>query len=99
MKGVISMKNFVMIAVALFGCTFAYGADEPTPAEKSVLVPATSAQVTTSDTNCNNCVGIVECRKCRLYNVEETCDESCRNRLFGGYVKKQTVRKVYRPVR
>lgn len=39
------------------------------------------------------------CTNCRLYNVEETCDESCRNRLFGGYVKKQVVRKVYRPVR
>lgn len=39
------------------------------------------------------------CKRCKLYNVEEDCRSSCRNRLFGGVVKKTTVRKVYRPVR
>lgn len=96
-EGSDGMKNLLMVAVVLCGA-FAYGADQPTPAEKSVLAPSASAQTTTANTNCSNCVG-AECRRCRLYNVEETCNDSCRNRLFGGYVKKQTVRKVYRPVR
>lgn len=37
--------------------------------------------------------------ECRLYNVEESNSESCRRLLFGGYVKKNTTRTVYRPSR
>lgn len=99
------MKNVLAVMVVLFGCAMVQAADQPTPAtgaEQSVLATnsttATAATVAAAP-NCNNCVGVVECRRCRLYNVEETCNESCRNRVFGGYVKKQTVRKVYRPVR
>jgi hypothetical protein len=51
---------------------------------------------------CNDCVGSA-CNNCvvcpKVYNVTESCDSSCRRRLFGGYVKKTTLRKVYRPVR
>jgi hypothetical protein len=34
-----------------------------------------------------------------VYNVTETCNDSCRKRILGGYVKKTSVRKVYRPAR
>lgn len=37
--------------------------------------------------------------QCQLYNVEESNSESCRKLLFGGYVKKNTSRTVYRPSR
>lgn len=88
-------------------------AAEPTPAapENSVLktaenttvtsnvVNAPEATVTTSDQTVAATPCQRVCRRCRVYNVEETCNETCRNRLFGGYVKKQTFRQVYKPVR
>jgi len=58
------------------------------------------------ETETKSNVVVTDCKKSccksrceRLYNVEEDCRDSCRERLFGGYVKKTTVRKVYRPVR
>lgn len=60
-------------------------AAEPTPAD-------TAAATAETDCCCSR-------RRTRLYNVEESCSETCRNRLFGGYVKKNTSRTVYRPAR
>jgi len=96
------MKSLFAVMVLLIGAAAVQAADQPTPAtsaEKSVLANSTTTATAATTAPCNNCASAVECRKCRLYNVEESCNESCRNRLFGGYVKKQTVRKVYRPVR
>lgn len=83
--------KFWIFALLIACCTFVKAGEqsvlvktEEQPAQPVVTVVPAPAKV---------------CTNCRLYNVEETCDESCRNRLFGGYVKKQVVRKVYRPVR
>ena len=56
---------------------------------------APAATATASDCDCCS----RSRRRERLYNVEETCSETCRNRLFGGYVRKSTARTVYRPTR
>lgn len=79
--------RFSLFGLCLVVCSIAAAG------EQSVVVKEQPTEAKAS------AVVVGECAKCRLYNVEETCDESCRNRLFGGYVKKQTVRKVYRPVR
>lgn len=64
---------------------------QPTPA--AAAAPAAAAPAA-SDCNCCSTR-----RRERLYNVEESCSETCRNRLFGGYVRKSTARTVYRPTR
>lgn len=86
------MRFWICSLVVLACSSFAYSGEE-----KSVLVvaepvaePVAVAEVVVPSLTC---VG------CRLYNVEETYEETCRKRLFGGFVKKQSVRKVYRPVR
>lgn len=69
-----------------------HGQSAPTAAAAPESAPAASA------TTCRNgrcCTG----PNCRLYNVEESVTESCRPRVFGGYVKKNTARTVYRPAR
>lgn len=58
-------------------------------------VESASAPVATTCRNGRCCTG----PNCRLYNVEESVTESCRPRVFGGYVKKNTARTVYRPAR
>lgn len=70
--------------------------------DQSVLIN-TPAPATTIATNCcDKCAGS-DCDNCttcaKVYNVTETCNDSCRKRILGGYVKKTTVRKVYRPAR
>jgi len=35
----------------------------------------------------------------QLYNVEASCNESCRNRLLGGKVVRKNSKTVYKPVR
>lgn len=60
--------------------------------------PATTAPEATATTSDCDCCSRSRRRE-RLYNVEETCTETCRNRLFGGYVRKSTARTVYRPTR
>lgn len=82
------MIRFLCLAVAIVVSGYAYAG------ETSVLVNK-EAEAKPAVAVVNPCKG----RCCRLYNVEETCTESCRNRLFGGHVKKTTVRKVYRPAR
>jgi len=71
--------------------------------DQSVLVNSSPSTPATISTNCcGNCVGksCDNCTSCpKVYNVEESCSDSCRKRLLGGYVKKTTVRKVYRPAR
>lgn len=83
------MLRFLCLAVAIFVSGYAYAGEEA-----SVLVNK-EPEVKPAVAVVNPC----KSRCCRLYNVEETCTDSCRNRLFGGHVKKTTVRKVYRPVR
>jgi hypothetical protein len=79
------MRFWICSLVVLACSSFVYSGEE-----KSVLVVAEPPVAVVPSLTC---VG------CRLYNVEETCEETCRKRLFGGFVKKQSVRKVYRPVR
>jgi hypothetical protein len=70
-----------------------HGQSTPTAA-----VAASEAAPPAATTTCRNgrcCTG----PNCRLYNVEESVTESCRPRVFGGYVKKNTARTVYRPAR
>ncbi len=79
---------------------------EPTPAAPAAPTVATApvtqeivvSPVVIEKSRCRNgrcCVGA----NCRLYNVEEEVTESCRPRVLGGYVKKNTARTVYRPAR
>ena len=74
---------------------------QPTPADAVEAAPAPTAApaaVVVESSRCRNgrcCTG----PNCRLYNVEESASESCRQRVFGGYVKKNTARTVYRPAR
>jgi hypothetical protein len=69
--------------------------------DRSVLV--TSPAPTTIATNCCDKASSASCDTCtscpKVYNVTETCNDSCRKRILGGYVKKTSVRKVYRPAR
>lgn len=105
--------RFVFAALILSVCGLVHGQDaaqpqsvlvhgQPTPAAAPaaavVADPAPAAVVVASPTRCRNgrcCTG----PNCRLYNVEESVTESCRPRLFGGYVKTNTARTVYRPAR
>ena len=71
--------------------------------DQSVLVASPAPTTTTIATNCcDKCSG-ASCDTCtacpKVYNVTETCNDSCRKRILGGYVKKTSVRKVYRPAR
>jgi len=82
---------------------------QPTPATAATSAPAADSAPAASPTpvvveevvvagRCRNgrcCTG----PNCRLYNVEESVTETCRPRLFGGYVKTNTARTVYRPSR
>jgi hypothetical protein len=76
-------------------------ATETAPAVVAAAPAVTAAApvvVVAEPTRCRNgrcCTG----PNCRLYNVEESVSESCRPRLFGGYVKTNTARTVYRPAR
>lgn len=101
--------RFVFAALILSACGLVYGADavqpasvlvnQPTPASAPAAVAATPETTAVAATSrCRNgrcCVG----SNCRLYNVEESVTETCRPRVFGGYVKKNTARTVYRPAR
>lgn len=71
-----------------------HGKSTPTTAA-AVEADSTPATGTTTCRNGRCCTG----PNCRLYNTEESVTESCRPRLFGGYVKKNTARTVYRPSR
>ena len=86
------MKLYACLFVVLC-CSFVVAAEE-----QSVLVKSESAAPVVA-TNPVQVAATPLCVACRLYNLEETCNESCRKRLFGGYVKKNVVRQVYRPVR
>ena len=104
--------RFVFAALFFSVCGLVYGQDagqtisvlnhgQPTPAAAAAPAAAPSAAptaVVTETKRCRNgrcCAG----SECRLYNVEESVTESCRPRLFGGYVKTNTARTVYRPAR
>lgn len=101
--------RFVFAALIVSVCGLVYGEDagqpasvlinQPTPAEAPTVVTATPETTAVAATSrCRNgrcCVG----SNCRLYNVEESVTETCRPRVFGGYVKKNTARTVYRPTR
>lgn len=65
------------------------------PAAETIVVaePVVVAKARCRNNRC--CTG----PDCTLYNVEESNSESCRRLLFGGYVKKNTSRTVYRPTR
>ena len=104
--------RFVFAAFLACVCGLAYGQDAAQPT--SVLnhgqpAPATTPTVESAPAAAPPAVVVVQgrCRSgrcctgpnCRLYNVEETVSESCRPRLFGGYVKTNTARTVYRPAR
>lgn len=101
--------RFVFTAVILSAIGVAYGAEPEQPvsvlnhgqATPTTATEAPAAEATpaaSAPTKCRNgrcCTG----PNCRLYNVEESVDESCRQRLFGGYVRRSVNRTVYRPVR
>lgn len=104
--------RFVFAALIFSVCGLAFGQDaeqaksvlktEPTPAAAPVVAaeasPAPAAVIVEGSSRCRNgrcCTG----PNCRLYNVEESVTESCRPRVLGGYVKKNTARTVYRPAR
>jgi hypothetical protein len=105
--------RFVFAALILSVCGLVHGQDagqpqsvlthgQPTPATAPAVAeasaPAPAAIVVEETARCRNgrcCTG----PNCRLYNVEESVTESCRPRVFGGYVKKNTARTVYRPAR
>lgn len=103
--------RFVFAALILSVCGLVYGQDagqptsvlinQPTPAEAPTVAPATAAPETTAVATTSRCRNGRCCTgpNCRLYNVEESVTESCRPRVFGGYVKKNTARTVYRPAR
>jgi hypothetical protein len=106
---------FTALILSVCGLAFGQDAEatksvlktEPTPAAAPVeaavspapaTTPAPAAVVAASPSRCRNgrcCTG----PNCRLYNVEESVSETCRPRLFGGYVKTNTARTVYRPAR
>lgn len=93
------MRFWICSLVVLACSSFAYSGEE-----KSVLVVAEPVAEPVADTVVEevvvpNCTSCLKCIGCRLYNVEETYEETCRKRLFGGFVKKQSIRKVYRPIR
>lgn len=105
--------RFVFAALLVSVCGLAHGQDarqpvsvlnhgQPTPATSQPTVteaqPTPAAPAAVEQPRCRNgrcCTG----PNCRLYNVEESTSESCRPRVFGGYVKKNTARTVYRPAR
>lgn len=107
--------RFALIALMFCACGVARGSEaapapvsvlnhgQPTPADAAPTAasaaPAAAAEpVIVAKSRCRNgrcCNGA----DCQLYNVEETNSESCRRLLFGGYVKKNTNRTVYRPSR
>lgn len=107
--------RFAFVALIFSVCSLTYGQDagqpvsvlnhgQPTPATTPTVAadaaPAATAapSAVVVESRCRNgrcCTG----PNCRLYNVEESVSESCRQRLFGGYVKKNTARTVYRPAR
>lgn len=70
--------------------------------DRSVLVESPTPATTIATNCCDKCSGAScdTCTSCpKVYNVTETCNDSCRKRILGGYVKKTSVRKVYRPAR
>jgi len=76
----------------------ASAAEVATPVVVTPAAPASSEVVVVSKPRCRNgrCCATPDCR---LYDVEESVSESCRPRLLGGYVKRNTARTVYRPSR
>lgn len=103
------MMRFVFTALMLSVCGLVYGQDagqpasvlnhgQPTPATAQATTQAAAPIAIAETSRCRNgrcCTG----PECRLYNVEESVTESCRPRVFGGYVKRNTARTVYRPSR
>jgi hypothetical protein len=84
------------VSVLNHGNTPAAAAPAAAPeAAAAPIVVVESAPVVASCRNGRCCTT----PECRLYNVEEATSESCRRLLFGGYVKKNTTRTVYRPSR
>jgi hypothetical protein len=91
---------FTAVAIAFCACTVFGG--ELAEDTKSVLVQPAPSAVTSAP--CDTCtqpaeVVCVSGRCQRLYSVEQSANESCRNRLFGGHVVRKNSRTVYRPVR
>ena len=73
-------------------------APAPVVVQSEPVVVQSAPVVVVGQSKCRNgrcCTG----PQCQLYNVEESNSESCRKLLFGGYVKKNTNRTVYRPSR
>lgn len=70
-----------------------------TPPAAAVQETAPAASQAASGPANADCACKCTNRRARLYNVEESCTETCRNRLFGGYVRKNVARTVYRPTR
>lgn len=91
------MRSFFACAAILFASVAVAG-------EQSVLVPATPTPapapvtaptvVVVGDSGCAN-------GSCRVatYQSESYARQSCRPRLFGGYVTRNHERTVHRPVR
>jgi hypothetical protein len=102
--------RLALIAAVMCVCGVVRGEDAA-GAPVSVLNHGASPVAATSAAEAPAAVVVVEstpaCRsgrccttpECRMYNVEEATSESCRRLLFGGYVKKNTTRTVYRPSR
>lgn len=84
---------FLMSATCMAGDS----GDQSVLVNKPETKPAPVAASCCDDCVGSNCTNCVVCPK--VYNVTESCDSSCRKRVLGGYVKRTTVRKVYRPVR
>lgn len=101
--------RFVFAALIVSVCGLVHGSDagqpvsvlkhsEPTTVATPAAQETVAAPVVVESGRCRNgrcCVSAT----CRLYNVEESVTESCRPRVLGGYVKKNTARTVYRPAR
>jgi hypothetical protein len=109
--GLFSFKELVMrvcfsaVAVVLSVVGAAFGGEVGQDGTQSVLVKSKPAPVVVESAPCvqgNSPCASGRCQTApqpQLYNVEAHCDESCRNRLFGGKVVRKSSRTVYKPVR
>jgi hypothetical protein len=95
-QGVLDM--FRMFSIFVFMSATCLAGDE---GDRSVLIKTEEPAVAqTTDNCCGDCIDCTNCVVCpKVYNVTETRDNSFRKRIFGGYVEKTNVKRVYRPAR
>lgn len=100
-QDVAQMPSVINHGAAAQTAAIAPAAAAPAPAApimiESAPAPATIVVAETSRRCRNGRCGATD--ECRVYDVEESVTESCRPRLLGGYVKRNTARTVYRPSR